>query len=80
MLSVLAIPLVGDDHGHHFAGAGPERGEADVAVDALRQHVGVADAARHQHGVVHHLLAGLGDELPGLGNQPAHAGMTESRS
>ena len=36
LLAVLAVPLVGDDHGHHFVGAGPDRGEADVAVDAPR--------------------------------------------
>ena len=43
MLAVLAVPLVGDDHGHDFVGAGPDRGEADAATDALRRR---AESAR----------------------------------
>ena len=35
VLAVLAVPLMGDDHGHRFVGAGPDRGEADAAADTL---------------------------------------------
>lgn len=37
MLAVLAVPLVGDDHGHRIVCAGPDRGEADAAAVTLQR-------------------------------------------
>jgi len=36
LLAVLAVPHVSDDHGHHIVGVCPDRGEVDIAVDALQ--------------------------------------------
>ncbi len=58
LLKEFPVPLMGDDHGHHFVAAGPDRGQADVAADPLhRQDIGVADPAERLHGIMDHLLA-----------------------
>ena len=73
-LFTLTIPLTRRDGGHDLVRAGPDGGQAKVPNDALHgEDVRVPDAAHDLHGVMGGLLAGLGDELLGLRDEPADA-------